>query len=223
MTDPHLLLTLAPEGRSLGWLRRRRRKEQLFPTSSDFTFLSAGSGTQETTFKELSHWLGSKTQGPQLLQNLSDVRGGTDGQQREEEEEECAETALLCCTAASTAQSWENSLRALLSSTSLGHRVQSWAVRCWGDAGDTGMQCPASCSMHAKFSKEPPHRQHSSSLHSTFLRKLPGLPGSSTVGTLWRGLCVTIFTVLSASLLGRLVVSCSGITAFGSEGRRSDG
>lgn len=44
----------------------------------------------------------------------------------------------------------------------------------------------------------------------------PGLPGSSTTGTLLRGLCVTIFTVLSDSLLGRLVVSCSGITAFGS-------
>lgn len=44
----------------------------------------------------------------------------------------------------------------------------------------------------------------------------PGLPGSSTAGTLLRGLCVTIFTVLSDSLLGRLVVSCSGITAFGS-------
>lgn len=44
----------------------------------------------------------------------------------------------------------------------------------------------------------------------------PGLPGSSTVGTLLRGLCVTIFTVLSDSLLGRLVVSCSGITALGS-------
>lgn len=44
----------------------------------------------------------------------------------------------------------------------------------------------------------------------------PGLPGSSTAGILLRGLCVTIFTVLSDSLLGRLVVSCSGITAFGS-------
>jgi len=51
-------------------------------------------------------------------------------------------------------------------------------------------------------------------------RNPPGLPGSSTAGILLRGLCVTIFTVLSDSLLGRLVVSCSGITAFGSgEGR----
>lgn len=48
----------------------------------------------------------------------------------------------------------------------------------------------------------------------------PGLPGSSTAGTLLRGLCVTIFMVLSDSLLGRLVVSCSGITAFGSVGER---
>lgn len=32
------------------------------------------------------------------------------------------------------------------------------------------------------------------------------------------GACVAVLTVLSDSLLGRLVVTCSGVTAFGSAG-----
>lgn len=176
MTDPHLLLTLAPEGRSLGWLRRGRRKEQLFPTSSDFTFLSAGSGTQETTFKGLSHWLGSKTQGPQLLQNLSDVRGGTDGQQREEEEE-CAETAILCCTAASTARSQENSLRALLSSTSLGHQCRAGPR----DAGDAGMQQVQGCSAQHPAACTPNSAQsHPATLQAAQLQPAQHIPAEVT-------------------------------------------
>lgn len=47
---------------------------------------------------------------------------------------------------------------------------------------------------------------------------LPCLPSESP----WDprpGACVAVLTVLSDSLLGRLVVNCSGVTAFGSEGQ----
>lgn len=47
---------------------------------------------------------------------------------------------------------------------------------------------------------------------------LPCLPSESPWGPR-PGSCVAVLTVLSDSLLGLLVVNCSGVTAFGSEGR----
>lgn len=88
----------------------------------------------------------------------------------------------------------------------LAHNAQTRARRCWG----TGLQLAQGRSaQHRAAPRLPAPLQDA-------VAPLPGLPGSSTAGTLWRGLCVTIFTVLSDSLLGRLVVSCSGTTAFGS-------
>lgn len=88
----------------------------------------------------------------------------------------------------------------------LAHNAQTRARRCWG----TGLQLAQGRSAQHRAAPRLPAPLRDA------VAPLPGLPGSSTAGTLWRGLCVTIFTVLSDSLLGRLVVSCSGTTAFGS-------
>lgn len=152
-------------------------------------------------------------------------------EEEEKEKEESAETALPCKAPARTYWSWENKPELLRTTASSPARRRGAGPRrrCERQGQQSQAQCLQETHPERLVSPDPCN-QLSLELLSPGRAPVPllgcpqqnppGLPGSSTAGILLRGLCVMIFTVLSDSLLGRLVVSCSGITAFGSgEGR----
>lgn len=132
----------------------------------------------------------------------------------EEEEEKSAETAFPCKAlpedgktnpSCSALWAWDSSrMTAEMGTMLMANPSRSLIWRVWYPWDPSN-----------KLNLEGLHRPHGRQ-SPILLEYPPGLPGSSTAGTLLRGLCVTTFTVSSDSLLGRLVVSCSGITAFGS-------